>query len=387
MSKTLTHGSDHDKVTTSATAHVAIRSNNSSCAKTIDLTPNFGISEHVGVAQQECAPEQTFVALVLKNSQATPDILKDCEFLSDTVLNSKYPGEYQSWRNMKRRCKDGTRQMHPAFAYFRTFLVSVGAKPKRAYTLDRPDNANIEYSPTNARWASKREQNRNKSDTVIVTCPKTGKKWFAAQLAKKHSTTPDTIRAQRRRGWTDAEIIAGHRLPEVACVSTPTVKAATTLEADWHHAMVKYYPERLAALSIGAKKMLRKFEDVCLDAAVPSAEVLTVVIAHWIEFTLRAASENGLRRDRLPEIPQARFLAAYPGGAIHYWAKQAGCIWKHGRPILPPEEGGDHFEPTKQLPMNSAIPPEPVQLIAQVTKPDEPKMTMDELLEILNGDD
>lgn len=236
--------------------------------------------DRFGGAQEEYASGKVFIALVLKNSEATPDVLKDCKTLSDAILHAKYPGEYQSWRNMKRRCKDGTRQMHPAFANFRTFLMSVGAKPKRSYTLDRPNNENIEYSPTNARWASKREQNRNKSDTVIVTYPKTGKKWFAAQLAKKHGTESDTIRAQRRRCWTDAEIIAGHRLPEVACSSVPLVKAATTLEADWHHAMVKYYPERLAVLSIGAKKMLRTFEDVCLEASVPASEVLTVVIAH-----------------------------------------------------------------------------------------------------------
>lgn len=89
----------------------------------------------------------------------------------------------------------------------------------------------------------------------------------------------------------------------------------------------------------------------------------------------------------MPDIPQAKFLTAYPGAAIHYWAKQAGGIWKHGRPVLPPEEAGDHIEPTKQLPLNLAITPEPVQLIAQVTEPYEPKMTIDELLEILNDDD
>lgn len=327
MSKTASNkfSCEHDKCTTSTTSSVALCSNDSSYKEAPDFSSNPELFDDFGVAQKESASGHPFIALVLKHSQASPGVLKDCEILPDAAVHAKYPGEYQSWRNMKRRSEDGIREVHPAFDDFRRFLISVGAKPKRSCTLDRPDNHNLEYNPTNARWASKREQNRNKSDTVVVICPKTSKKWFAAELAKKHSVMPDTIRAQRRRGWTDAEVIAGHRLPENSDVTAPPVKLATTLEPDWHRGMVTHHPNSLAVLAISAKKMLARFEEVCRDAGVPAADVLTIVIEHWTVFAFRAAAENGLSKNQLPCIPQARFLAAYSGAAINYWAKKSAA--------------------------------------------------------------
>jgi len=377
-----TFGSEHDRCTTSTTANVALWSNDSSDKKAPDLSPNPELSDELCVAQNECASEQPFIALVLKHSKASPDVLKHCEILSDAALHAKYPSEYQSWRNMKRRSGDGIRQIHLVFADFRLFLMCVGAKPKPPYTLDRPDNCNLEYSPTNARWASKREQNRNKSDTVVVVCPKTGKKWFAADLAKKHSVMPDTIRAQRRRGWTDAEMIAGCRLPDAAKTAVPSVKPATTLEPDWHYAMVTSYPDSLALLPVSAKKMLGRFEDVCGDAGVSAATVLSVVIAHWIEFTRCAASERGLNNKQLPDIPQPRFLAAHPEAAINYWARKVGCNWQHGRPILPPTDSEKVAKPKEPPTPTMLHPPDPVL----PTKPKEQKPTMEELWRILKED-
>jgi hypothetical protein len=330
-----TFAAEHDKCTTIATSSIALWNNNSSYKETPDLSSNPELFDDFSVAQEEGASGQPYIALVLKHSKASPAILKDCQILSDTALHGKYPREYRSWRNMKRRSKDGIRKIHPAFDDFRRFLMSVGAKPKPSYTLDRPNNADIQYGPTNARWASKREQNRNKGDTVIITCPKTARKWFASELAKKHGVMADTIRARRRRGWTDAELIAGHRLPSaVADNAIASVKPVTTLEPAWAAALAQHYPEEIAVLTPAQKKMLGRFEDLCRDAGVSAVEVLAAVIVDWPSYVFLALDDAGETKN-IPDIPQPKFISGHPQSAIKFWAKQIGCIWKNNIPIMP----------------------------------------------------
>lgn len=333
-----TFGPKHDKYATSTTSNVALCTKGRDHQETSDLSPNPGHSDEFGVAPKQEVWRQRFVALVLKHSRASPAVLNDCETLSDAALNTKYPSEHQSWRNMMRRAEDGIRRVHPAFYDFRLFLMSVGAKPRRSFTLDRPDNTDIQYSPNNARWASKRDQNRNKGDTVIVVCPKTGKKWFAAGLAKKHGVMPDTIRAQRRRGWTDAELIAGHRLPSaVADSAAPSVKPATTLEPAWAAVLAQHYPEEIAVLTPAQKKMLGRFEALCRDAGVSAAKVLAAVIADWPSYVFRALDDTGETKN-IPHIPQPKFISGHLQSAIKFWAEQVGCVWKNGIPIMPNNE-------------------------------------------------
>jgi hypothetical protein len=57
-------------------------------------------------------------------------------------------------------------------------------------------------------------QNRNKGDSLTFYHPATGRYYRASQLAKRHRVTPQAIRKRRRDGWSDAEIIAGVRLPK-----------------------------------------------------------------------------------------------------------------------------------------------------------------------------
>lgn len=138
-------------------------------------------------------------------------LLTDLENLSRMELRQKYRGEASTHGNMKARVKTRAAKVHDEFQSFRDFLRHVGPKPTTKATLDRIDNTDPEYAPGKVRWADKQTQNRNKGDSLIFHCPKSGRYYTASQLAGKQQVTPTAVRNRRRQGWTDAEIVAGCR--------------------------------------------------------------------------------------------------------------------------------------------------------------------------------
>lgn len=93
-------------------------------------------------------------------------------------LTRLHQREYMSWRAMRRRCNDpkdpqfhnyGGRGISICAQWnqsFGQFLRDMGPRPE-GKTLDRI-NVNGNYEPTNCRWATIKEQNSNRRDTVII---------------------------------------------------------------------------------------------------------------------------------------------------------------------------------------------------------------------------
>ena len=96
--------------------------------------------------------------------------IKDCVELSAGELHRKYEKEYNSWKNMKQRCRpsEGEYTLHPSFSDFSDFLSMMGPMPGQGYTLDRIDFTDNEYAPGKVRWADKTTQTENRSSTVFL---------------------------------------------------------------------------------------------------------------------------------------------------------------------------------------------------------------------------
>jgi hypothetical protein len=139
------------------------------------------------------------------------DHLRHVETLTAMELRKRYPQEANSHKNMLSRRGSKGALVHPDFVKFANFLRLLGPAPTKNATLDRIDNTDPEYAPGKVRWADKRTQNSNKSDTITIHDAACSKTHSVSRLANLQKVQPGTIRKRKARGWSDAEIVAGVR--------------------------------------------------------------------------------------------------------------------------------------------------------------------------------
>lgn len=89
--------------------------------------------------------------------------------------------EYQSWASMLGRCFNPNRSHFHRYGgrgitvcerwrnSFQTFLEDMGPRPTPKHTLDRFPNNSGNYEPGNVRWATRKEQSRNRGNNTLIT--------------------------------------------------------------------------------------------------------------------------------------------------------------------------------------------------------------------------
>jgi hypothetical protein len=97
----------------------------------------------------------------------------------------KLPPEYNSYMAAKMRCRNpnyehyqcyGGRGIEFRFSSFQEFLACVGPKPSKRHSLDRYPDKNGHYEAGNLRWATKKQQTKNRRrglavrDVVPILC-------------------------------------------------------------------------------------------------------------------------------------------------------------------------------------------------------------------------
>jgi hypothetical protein len=126
-------------------------------------------------------------------------------------IPGKRTTEYQSWMAMRQRCLDPNFRFY--FRYggrgikicarwdsFQAFLDDMGPKPSPEHELDRfPDN-NGDYCPENCRWATKKEQARNRRTNHLLTFQ--GITLTIAEWGEKTGIGRKNIAARLRKGWS-----------------------------------------------------------------------------------------------------------------------------------------------------------------------------------------
>ncbi len=121
---------------------------------------------------------------------------------------------YASWASMHARCK-GTAsnpkhyvekgvKVCESWRNFRNFLADMGERPD-GMTLDRFPNRDGNYEPGNCRWASKKQQSRNRSSARILVV--NGETASIAEWSERTGVNEATIRGRLKRGWTAEQAI------------------------------------------------------------------------------------------------------------------------------------------------------------------------------------
>lgn len=119
---------------------------------------------------------------------------------------------YTAWVNMRERCSNpmstsfkthGARGITVCDSWsqsFERFLSDMGERPSSKHSLDRYPNNDGNYEPGNCRWATSKEQNRNKRSNAYITHD--GKTKTIAEWAEISGVQRYTLKARIVKwGW------------------------------------------------------------------------------------------------------------------------------------------------------------------------------------------
>ena len=129
---------------------------------------------------------------------------------------------YRIWSNIKTRCYNvndphyerwGAKGITVCDEWRNDFKAFYDWSMTNGYsdelTIDRI-NTNGNYEPTNCRWVTLAENNRNKNRVKYITF--NGKTQTIGQWTKELGLGKETIRERLKRGYSDSEAITGKRV-------------------------------------------------------------------------------------------------------------------------------------------------------------------------------
>lgn len=123
----------------------------------------------------------------------------------------KYSSEYSIWMNMRARCNNPRNTSYDRYGArgirvcdrwesdFLNFLEDMGRRPSPDHSIDRHDNDG-DYTPDNCRWATRKEQCRNRRSSKFIEFR--GHSKTVAEWAELIGVPPHIIHGRLSRGWT-----------------------------------------------------------------------------------------------------------------------------------------------------------------------------------------
>ena len=137
---------------------------------------------------------------------------------------------YQSWRAMKSRCLNNKHENYKTYSLlkiceewknsFQSFLKDMGERPE-GKSLDRIDNIKGYYKE-NCRWATQRQQCRNKANNKIVIFD--GDKIALFELSERYNVSITLLYNRLQRKWPIEKALMTPRLKNKVREKSPSQK-------------------------------------------------------------------------------------------------------------------------------------------------------------------
>lgn len=116
---------------------------------------------------------------------------------------------YSVWKAMRARCRNSRTTSFKDYGgrgitvcdrwhRFENFLADMGKRPE-GHQIDRINNDG-NYEPGNCRWTSRKEQNRNKRNTLFFTVG--GETKSLSEWAERIGMTRDALTQRLKNGWS-----------------------------------------------------------------------------------------------------------------------------------------------------------------------------------------
>jgi hypothetical protein len=136
--------------------------------------------------------------------------------VSATVHGDHGSSEYYTWQCMIQRCTNpnntnwkhyggrGIKVCAEWLHNFSAFLAYMGRKPEKGYSIDRFPNPNGNYEPGNVRWATQRQQLRNKRGNVWIEYK--GERRLVIEVCEETGLNYNTVKKRWLTGRPESEI-------------------------------------------------------------------------------------------------------------------------------------------------------------------------------------
>lgn len=131
------------------------------------------------------------------------------------ISHKNFPKEYNLWNSIKQRCYNKKNKSYKNYGYrgirmcktwknsFEQFYKDMGPKPSDKHSIERINN-NWYYCKENCKWATRKEQSRNKRTNTIITFR--GENKSLVEWAEFFGINPSTVGTRLFRGIPIEEV-------------------------------------------------------------------------------------------------------------------------------------------------------------------------------------
>jgi hypothetical protein len=135
---------------------------------------------------------------------------------ANTKHGMRHSPEYKVWEGMKARCYNPNNKHYSDYGgrgitvceewqEFAAFYRDMGSRPTSRHTLERNDNDGP-YCKSNCKWATRKEQARNKRNNVYYEYK--GERKLLGDWCRELNLKFETISTRLRAGWSFADAIS-----------------------------------------------------------------------------------------------------------------------------------------------------------------------------------